>query len=44
LLVANTKSIKCGQNTYMGNNNIHARISGVVEIKNKKIDIKPETK
>jgi exosome complex RNA-binding protein Rrp4 len=44
LLVANTKSIKCGQNTYIGNNNIHAKIGGLVEIKDKKISIKPETK
>ena len=44
LLVMNTKSIKSGENTYIGNNNIHARIGGVVEIKNKKINISPETK
>ena len=44
LLVANAKSIKCGENTYMGSNNIHARIGGLVEIKNKKISIKPEEK
>ena len=40
LLVVNTKSLKSGKNTYMGNNNIHAKIDGIIEIKNKKISIK----
>ncbi|MGD9015260.1 MAG: hypothetical protein PVI33_04480 [Candidatus Omnitrophota bacterium] len=43
LLVMNTKSIKSGENTYLGNNNIHAKIDGTVEIKNKKISIKPKS-
>jgi exosome complex RNA-binding protein Rrp4 len=42
LLVMNTKNLECGENTYIGNNNIHAKIAGAVEIKNKKISIKPE--
>ena len=44
LLVVNTKTIKPAENTYLGNNNIHAKIDGIVEIKNKKISIKAETK
>ena len=42
LLVVNTKTLKSGENTYIGNNNIHAQIDGIVEIKNKKINIKPQ--
>ena len=42
LLVANNKSLSLGENTYIGNNNIHAKIDGIVEIKNKKISIKSE--
>ena len=42
LLVMNTKNLKCGENTYLGNNNIHARTAGLVEIKNRKISIKPK--
>ena len=42
LLVMNAKTLKSGENTYLGNNNIHAKIDGTVEIKNKKISIKPE--
>ncbi|MBU0549728.1 MAG: 50S ribosomal protein L27 [Candidatus Omnitrophica bacterium] len=41
ILVLNTKSLKCGENTYLGSNNIHAKIDGIVEIKNKKINVKP---
>lgn len=41
LLVINTKTLKPGENTYLGSNNIHAKIDGIVEIKNKKINIKP---
>ncbi len=41
LLVINAKTLKSGENTYIGNNNIHAEINGTVEIKNKKISIKP---
>jgi len=44
LLVGNTKSLKPGENTYLGNNNIHARINGTVEINNKKISISPLVK
>jgi len=43
LLVINAKSIKSGENTYIGNNNIHAKIDGTVEIKNKKISIQPKS-
>ena len=42
LLVVNTKTIKSGENTYTGNNNIHAKIEGIVEISNKKISIRPQ--
>ena len=42
LLVMNAKSLKPGANTYLGNNTIHAKISGSVEIHNKKISIKPD--
>ena len=41
LLVINTKTLKVGENTYIGNNNIHAKIDGIVQIKDKKISIKP---
>ena len=41
LLVMNAKSLKAGENTYSGNNNIHARLSGTTEIKNKKVSVKP---
>jgi len=41
ILVTNTKTLSSGENTYLGNNNIHAKIDGIVEIKNKKINIKP---
>lgn len=44
LLVANTKSLKSGENTYQRAHNIHAALNGVVEIKDKYISIKPETK
>lgn len=40
LLVINSKTIKPGENTYLGNNNIHAKINGFVDIKNKRISIK----
>ena len=42
LLVINAKSLKPGGNTYQSKHNIHARISGVIEIRNKKISIKPQ--
>ena len=42
LLVINYKTLKPGENTYIGSNNIHAKIDGIIEIKNKKISIKPE--
>ena len=41
LLVANTKSLKSGENTYRRAHNIHAAIDGIIEIKNKYISIKP---
>jgi exosome complex RNA-binding protein Rrp4 len=41
LLVANSKSLKSGENTYLRKHNIHAKINGVIEIKDKKINIKP---
>ena len=41
LLVINTKTLGPGENTYLGSNNIHAKIDGTVEIENKKISIKP---
>lgn len=42
LLVVNTKTIRPAENTYLGNTNIHARIDGTIEIKNKKISVKPD--
>ena len=44
LLVANTKSLRSGENTYQRAHNIHAGIDGTIEIKNKYISIKPEVK
>ena len=44
LLVINTKTIKADENTYLANNNIHAKIDGIVEIANKKIRVKLEAK
>ena len=44
LLVVNTKTLKPAENTYLGNNNIHAKIGGIIEIKNKNISVKPENK
>ena len=44
LLVKNTKTLKSGGNTYIGNNNIHAKIAGIIEINNKKISVKPISK
>ena len=41
LMVLNSKTIKPGENTYIGNNNIHAKVNGVVEIKNKIISVLP---
>ena len=41
LLVINTKTLKPGDNTYLGGSNIHAKIDGIVEIKDKKISLKP---
>ena len=40
LLVMNTKSLMPGKNTYQRKHNIHAKIGGVIEIKNKYISIK----
>ncbi len=40
LLVINTKTLKAGENTYRSKSNIHAKIDGIVEIKNKYISIK----
>lgn len=42
LLVMNTKSLRSGENTYRRDHNIHAGINGIIEIKNKKISIRPE--
>jgi exosome complex RNA-binding protein Rrp4 len=40
ILVMNSRSLKSGENTYQRKNNIHAKIEGVIEIKNKKVSIK----
>ena len=41
MLVANTRSLKPGENTYQRKHNIHAKIGGRVEIKNRYISIRP---
>ncbi|MFC1658359.1 hypothetical protein ACFL1D_03115 [Candidatus Omnitrophota bacterium] len=41
LLVMNAKSLKAGENAYAASNNIHTRVSGTVEIKNKRISVRP---
>ncbi len=40
ILVMNARSLKPGENTYLRKHNIHAKISGIVEIGNKRISIK----
>lgn len=42
LLVINTKSLKPGENTFRRKHNIHAKVDGIVEIKNKNISIRPK--
>ena len=39
ILVMNTKSVKAGRNTYLGSGNIHAKITGIVEVKDKRISV-----
>ena len=41
ILVANSKTLKPGENTYKRKHNIHAKVDGIVEIKNRFIGIKP---
>ncbi len=44
LLVINTRSLKPGENTYQSRHNIHAKIDGTIEIKDRVISIKPLAK
>ena len=40
IIVANTRTIKVGNNVYQAKQNIHAKIDGIVSIKNKKASVK----
>ena len=44
ILVANSKTLRPGANTYKRKHNIHAKIDGVIEIKNRYISVKPPAK
>jgi exosome complex RNA-binding protein Rrp4 len=41
ILVANSKNLMPGANTYKRKHNIHAKIDGMVEIKNRFISVTP---
>ena len=43
ILVANSKALKPGVNTYKRKHNIHAKVDGIIEIKNRYISVKPRT-
>lgn len=42
IVVFAPKKLKCGKNVYKGKNAIHAQIDGIVEIKNKKVNVRSE--